>query len=59
MLFFHNLIVESSEQDAIKFPKGLIATSFIVFLWAINFIGLELGFNLNNITLPSSLPVII
>ena len=59
ILFFHNLIVESSEQDAIKCPKGLIDTSFIVFLCAINLIGLELGFNLNDIIFPSSLPVII
>ena len=58
ILFFHNFMVESSEQDAINFPKGLMDISFIEFLWAMNFIGLEPGFSLNNKILPSSLPVI-
>ena len=51
-------MVESSEHDAINFPKGHIDISFIEFLWAMNFIGLEPGFSLNNKILPSSLPVI-
>jgi len=59
MLFFQSFIVVSSEQDAIKCPKGFIVTSFMEFLCEINLIGLELGFNLNRITLPSSLPVTI
>ena len=50
---------ESLEHDAIKFPNGFTDTSFIEFLWPINFIGLALGFKLNNKIFPSSHPVII
>lgn len=59
ILFFHNLMEESFEHEAIKFPTGFIDTSFIEFLWPINFIGLFLGFKLNIKIFPSSLPVII
>lgn len=58
ILFFQSLMDVSFEHDAIKFPIEFIDTSFIEFLWPINFNGRFLGFKLNIKIFPSSLPVI-
>ena len=55
-VFDHILTVSSLDADAIKFPIGFIAISFIAFLCPINLNGRVFGLKFQTNIFPSSLP---
>ena len=56
-VFDQRRTVSSLEADAIKVPKGLIASELIEFLCPINLKGRVFGLKFQTKMLPSSLPV--
>ena len=57
-MLFHNRTVSSFDAEAIKFPNGLIATSFTADLCPMNLNGRIFCLKFQTKTFPSSLPVI-
>lgn len=57
-MLFHKCTVSSEDAEAIRLPKGFMATSLTEVLWPMNLNGLIFCLKFHTNMLPSSLPVI-